>query len=168
MRFQLILSSVLFLGAMMPYGANAADSGASQELLVVANKGARTLGIVDVQAGKQLAEIPENGITGHEVIASPDGKTAYVPIYGNSGVGKPGTDGRTMDVFDLGQRKLIGSVDFGHGVRPHCPMFRPKNGLLYVTTELDETISIIDPKSPKNCGFSANRSTRIAYACHQS
>jgi hypothetical protein len=52
-------------------------------LLLVANKGERTLGIVDPVAGRLVARIEESGVTGHEVIASPDGRTAYVPIYGD-------------------------------------------------------------------------------------
>jgi YVTN family beta-propeller protein len=121
-------------------------------MLLVANKGEQTLGIIDPTAAKQLATVAEEGTTGHEVIASPDGKTAYVPIYGNSGVGKPGTDGSTLAVIDIASRKLLHTVDFGHGVRPHCPMFGPKDGLLYVTTELDKTITIIDPKTLKIVG----------------
>src|SRR5207245_6481338 len=96
--------------------------------------------------------VAENGTTGHEVAASPDGKLAYVPIYGNSGVGKPGTDGSNMVVIDIAARKVVGNVDFGHGVRPHCAVFGPKDGLLYVTTELDKTITIIDPKTLKIVG----------------
>jgi DNA-binding beta-propeller fold protein YncE len=86
------------------------------------------------------------------VVASPDGRTAYVPIYGDSGVGKPGTDGDRMVVIDIASRKVTGSVDFGHGVRPHLPVFGPKNGMLYVTTELDQAITIIDPKTLKIVG----------------
>lgn len=110
------------------------------------------MGIIDPGSGKQLAELPEGGVTGHELVASPDGRFAYVPIYGNSGVGKPGTDGRNMVVFDIAARKVAGNVDFGKGVRPHCPMFGPKDGLLYVSTELDQTITVIDPKSLKIVG----------------
>jgi YVTN family beta-propeller protein len=86
------------------------------------------------------------------VTVSPDGRFAYVPIYGNSGVGKPGTDGTNLVVIDLATRKIVGNVDFGHGVRPHLPVFGPKDGLLYVTTELDKSISIIDPKTLKIIG----------------
>jgi DNA-binding beta-propeller fold protein YncE len=110
------------------------------------------MGIIDPAAGKQLAEVPEGGITGHELTASPDGKLAYVPIYGNSGVGKKGTDGRNIVVIDIASRKVIGNIDFDHGVRPHCPVFDRTRGLLYVTTELDQTISIIDPKTLKIVG----------------
>jgi DNA-binding beta-propeller fold protein YncE len=120
--------------------------------LLVANKGDMSLGIVDVESGKQIATVPEGGKTGHEVTASPDGKTAYVPIYGDSGVGKPGTDGDRMVVIDIASRKVTGTVPFGRGVRPHLPVFGPKNGMLYVTTELDEAITIIDPKTLKIVG----------------
>jgi len=135
--------------------ANAADSykpTSSLGTLLTANKGAHAMGIIDPSAGKQVAEVPEGGITGHEVIASPDGKVAYVPIYGNSGVGKKGTDGRNIVVIDIPSRKVIGNIEFDHGVRPHCPIFDRTRGLLYVTTELDQTITIIDPKTLKIVG----------------
>ena len=75
---------------------NAAESGGKTGggLLLVANKGDHTLGIIDPVAGRQIATVAEDGVTGHEVAASPDGKRAFVPIYGNAGVGRPGTDGR--------------------------------------------------------------------------
>jgi len=127
-------------------------SAASRGFLLVANKGDHTLGIIDPESGKQLATVAEGGVTGHEVIASPDGKLAYVPIYGNSGVGKPGTDGSNLVAVDLATHKVVSNLDFGRGVRPHCPMFGPKDGLLYVTTELDNAITVIDPKSMKIVG----------------
>jgi YVTN family beta-propeller protein len=125
---------------------------AQSGVLLVAQKGDKSLGIVDPGAGKVLASVAEGGTTGHEVTASPDGRYAYVPIYGNSGVGKPGTDGSNMVVIDIAAHKVAGNVDFGHGVRPHHPVFGPKDGLLYVTTELDKTVSIIDPKTLKIVG----------------
>lgn len=128
--------------------ASAADGG----YLLVANKGDHTLSIVDVVAGRQIAALPEDGITGHEVAASPDGQRAFVPIYGNSGVGKAGTDGQLIRVFDLATRTVAGTIDFGHGVRPHRAVFGPKDGLLYVTTELDQCVSVIDPHTLKIVG----------------
>ena len=86
------------------------------------------------------------------MIASPDGKLAYVPIYGNSGVGKT-RNRRPEDGCDrFGGAQSGRRSDFGHGVRPHCPRFGPKDGLLYVTTELDKTVSVIDPKTLKMVG----------------
>ncbi|MGA2751075.1 MAG: cytochrome D1 domain-containing protein [Verrucomicrobiota bacterium] len=121
-------------------------------LLVVANKGDQTVGIIDPAAGRQLATVAEDGVTGHELIASPDGRRVFVPIYGDSGVGKAGSDGRLLRVIDLATRQIIGTVDFGKGLRPHCAMIGPKDGLLYVTTELDQSVTIIDPATLKIVG----------------
>jgi YVTN family beta-propeller protein len=125
---------------------------AQQPRLLVAEKGAQSLAIVDPATGKVLGSVPEGGITGHEVIASVDGKLAFVPIYGNSGVGKPGTDGTNIAVIDIAAHKVTGNIAFNHRIRPHCPMIGPKDGRLYVTTELDQTITIIDPKTLKIVG----------------
>jgi YVTN family beta-propeller protein len=125
---------------------------AQQAHLLVAQKGDRSLAIVDPAAGKVIADVAEDGTTGHEVASSPDGRLAIVPIYGNSGVGKPGTDGKNIVVIDIASHKIVGNIQFDHGVRPHCAVFGPKDGLLYVTTELDHTITLIDPKTLKIIG----------------
>jgi YVTN family beta-propeller protein len=149
--FRLLLAA----GAFLIVGLSASapgDPAPSGGLLVVANKGDHTLGIIDPVAGKQVAVLEESGITAHEVVASPDGRRAFAPLYGNSGVGAPGTDGRAVDVFDLATQKRIATIDLGKGLRPHCAVFGPKNGLLYITTELDNTVTIIDPSSLRIVG----------------
>jgi YVTN family beta-propeller protein len=135
---------------MLCFGTAAANPASGW--LLVANKGDNRIGIIDPVSGRQVAEVAEGGVTGHEIVASPDGKLAYVPIYGDSGVGQPGTDGTNMVVIDLASRKVVGNVDFGKGVRPHCPKLGPRNGLLYVSTELDRSISIVDPATLKVIG----------------
>jgi YVTN family beta-propeller protein len=153
-----ILSGMLVLLAVNPPGTEpsliAAESGGKVDggLLLVANKGDHTLGIIDPTAGRQIATVAEDGVTGHEVAASPDGQKAFVPIYGNAGVGTPGTDGRLVRVIDLATRRVVSTLDFGKGVRPHCAVFGPKNGLLYVTTELDNSVTVIDPQALKVVG----------------
>jgi YVTN family beta-propeller protein len=143
--------ALVFTGSWFMH-SKPASNRLPHSILLVANKGDETLGLIDPQAMRQIATVAEGGTTGHEVIASPDGRLAYVPIYGNSGVGKPGSDGQNMIVVDLVSRKLVGNVEFGHGVRPHCPMLGPRDGLLYVTTELDNAVTIIDPKTLKIVG----------------
>src|SRR3569832_2364881 len=123
------ISSVVLAGVVMCAGVVSAQSR-----LLVAVKGTQSLAIVDPAGGSVVGTVSEGGTTGHEVIASPDGKTAYVPIYGNSGVGKPGTDGTNIAVIDIASKKVIGNVAFDHGIRPHCPLIGPKDGRLYVTT----------------------------------
>jgi YVTN family beta-propeller protein len=129
-------------------------SPATAQSLLIVNQGDTSLSIVDPVSAKQIAVIAEGTPTmhGHEVAASPDGRIAYLPIYGNVGVGKPGLDGREMLFVDLSSRKIVATLDFGHGVRPHQPVYDPARNLLYVTTELDHSITIIDPKTRKIIG----------------
>jgi len=150
-RFQSLFLSALALLSLSMFASSESKPGSTGWLLV-ANKGDNSLGIIDPVEGRQVAEIAEGGVTGHEIATSPDGRLAYVPIYGNSGVGMPGTDGANMVVIDLAARKVVGNLDFGKGVRPHLPVFGPRNGLLYVSTELDRSISIIDPATLKIVG----------------
>jgi len=148
-RLLFIAGAFLIAGlcAAAQYGATP-----SRGLLLVANKGEHTLGIIDPVEGKQIAKVDEGGVTGHEVVASPDGRLAFVPIYGNSGVGSPGTDGRTVAVIDIAARRLVSTIDLGKGLRPHCAVMGPQNGLLYVTTELGDSVTIIDPESLRILG----------------
>src|ERR1700686_4970901 len=57
-----------------------------------------------------------------------------------------------MLLIDVPPHKIVGSIYFGHGVRPPLPVLDPASGLLYVTTELDKTITIIDPSTRKIVG----------------
>lgn len=120
--------------------------------LLVVNQHDHTVSFIDPATARQASTFDEQSITGHEITVSPDGRKAFVPIYGNSGVGKPGTDGQTMQVIDVSSRKLLDTVDFGHGVRPHCVIYDRKRNLLYVTTELDQAIAIVDPATDRIIG----------------
>ncbi len=139
--------SVVVCGAIVCGGANA------QSLLVV-NRGNATVSVIDAANGSQAAVIAENtpGVHGHEIVTSADGRTAFLPIYGSTGVGKPGIDGHELLVIDVPSHSVVGHVDFGHGVRPHEPVLDAKRNLLYVTTELDNAITVIDAKTRKIVG----------------
>jgi len=123
--------------------------GLTAQTLLVVNQGDSNVSLIDPATGKTLATVAENtpGVHGHEIAASADGRTAFVPIYGSAGVGKPGIDGHEMLVIDLASRKVVDHIDFGHGVRPHLPVLDPVSGLLYVTTELDKAVTIVDPQT---------------------
>jgi YVTN family beta-propeller protein len=148
-----VVGWALLVVMLVSAGAGRSSSNSNGKgMLLVVEKGAQSLAIVDPEAGGVVASVAEHGVTGHEVASSPDGRLAYVPIYGDSGVGLPGSDGRNLVVIDVTARKIIGTVDFGHGVRPHFPVVGPKDGLLYVTTELDQSVSVIDPHTLKVVG----------------
>jgi len=137
---------------LLPLFAAVTLPAAPEGSLLVVNKGNGTLSIVDAAAARQVATVSEDARTGHEVAVSPDGRKAFVPIYGSAGVGQAGTDGSLIRVIDLATRSVSATFDFGRGVRPHRPVFGPRDGLLYVTTEIDQSVSIIDPATLKLVG----------------
>ena len=141
---------VLLIGLCVTAGLQRA----SAQTLLVVNQRDRNLSLVDPGSGATVGLVDEGlaGVWGHEIAASLDGRTAYMPIYGSAGVGHPGIDGHELLIIDLKSRKIVANVDFGHGVRPHLPVLDPATGLLYVTTELDNTVTMIDPKTRKIVG----------------
>jgi len=149
MNWPLALGGLALLMAFRTDGGSKTDERTTPHaLLLVANQYDQSLSIVDPVAGKEVGKVKTRGIKGHEVIASPDGRLAYVPIYGDSGVGQPGSNGQTIEVMDLATQKIVNTIDLGRPVRPHCPKFGP-DGLLYVTAELDNAVDIVDPRSQK-------------------
>src|SRR2546429_8272330 len=147
----MIARLLLLLVAMMLVTSavlrNAKSAPLAGGLLVVANQKEHTLLVVDPENRRDLAKIAV-GVNGNEVIVSKASRFAYVPIYGNSGVGKPGTDGSTIDVIDLQERNLAATIDLGKPLRPHRAEFGP-DGLLYVTAELADAVDVIDPSTRK-------------------
>jgi YVTN family beta-propeller protein len=142
-----LIVAVCFLLLDVP--ANLTSPSAPEELVIV-NQADHSVLLVDPQTRTTLTAISV-GVNGHEVVISPDSRYAYVPIYGNSGVGRPGTDGSTIDIIDLQAKKLAGTIDLGKPVRPHCARFGP-DGLLYVSAELSDAIFVINTKSRKVVG----------------
>jgi len=140
-----LLASLLFLA--LAAGGGRVPAPPAHGMLVVANQREHTALLIDPETRQELAKVSV-GINGHEVAVSPDSRFAYVPIYGNSGVGKPGTDGTTIDIVDLRERKLAATIDLGKPLRPHRAEFGP-DGLLYVTAELAKAVDVIDPATRK-------------------
>jgi YVTN family beta-propeller protein len=136
-----LLASLMFLA--LAAGGNRVPAPPTHGMLVVANQREHTALLIDPETRQELLKVTV-GVNGHEVAVSPDSRFAYVPIYGNSGVGKPGTDGATIDIVDLRDRKLAATIDLGKPLRPHRAEFGP-DGLLYVTAELDKAVDVVDP-----------------------
>jgi len=119
----------------------------SQGYLFIANQVEHSALVVNLDS-RQVVGKAGVDINGHEVVVAPDGHLGYVPIYGDSGVGKPGTNGDAIHVIDLLTGHSVRIIGLGKPVRPHCAKFGP-DGLLYVSAELSNAIYIVDPKSGK-------------------
>lgn len=110
----------------------------SEALLVLAKQD-KTLAIVDPTTLHVIARVPV-GEDPHEVIASSDGKTAYVSNYGF---------GRydTLAVVDLVQQQPLPSVDLGPLYGPHGLTFI--GGKVWFTAEGAKAIGRYDPQARK-------------------
>jgi YVTN family beta-propeller protein len=108
----------------------------SAELLVL-DKSDRTLAIVDPASLKIVARVPA-GEDPHEIVASPDGRVAYISNYG-------GTDSKlnTISVVDLVGRKPLPAINLGALHSPHGLAFA--GGKLYFTAETNKALGRYDP-----------------------
>jgi WD40 repeat protein len=144
------LAALLALLFLFPLPAHKSSSFASRGFLFIANQGDHTALLVNLDS-KQTVFKSGVDINGHEVVVSPDHRYGFVPIYGNSGVGRPGTDGATIHVIDLREGRTVRLIDLGKPVRPHCAKFGP-DGMLYVTAELSNAMYVVHPSSGKVVG----------------
>lgn len=104
-------------------------------VLLVLSKGDHTLAIVDPSNLKVVAKAPV-GPDPHEVIASTDGKLAYVSNYGGGAY-------NTLDVIDLINQKALSSIDLGPLSGPHGLTF--VGGKTWFTAEGAKAIGRYDP-----------------------
>jgi DNA-binding beta-propeller fold protein YncE len=108
--------------------------------LLVLSKGDLTLSIVDPSTLKVIAHMP-SGPDPHEVVASADGKFAYISNYGSGAY-------NTITMVDLiGQRTLSPPIDLGPLRGPHGLMF--VGGKLWFTAEAAKVIGSYDPATSK-------------------
>jgi YVTN family beta-propeller protein len=116
----------------------AAQATPSRSLLAL-SKHDHTLAIVDPTTLKVLARAPV-GPDPHEVIASADGKTAYVSIYG-------GGRYHALSVIDLIGQKPLPDIDTGALNGPHG--LTSAGGKIWFTAEGAKAIATYDPASAK-------------------
>lgn len=106
--------------------------------LLVLSKADHTLAIVDPQTLKVITRLP-SGPDPHEVVASSDGKLAYISNYGG------GAAYNTISVVDLVAQKALPAIDLGPLRGPHGLAF--VQGMLYFTAEANKAIGRYDPAS---------------------
>jgi YVTN family beta-propeller protein len=134
---KIILNSLILIllgGAMLGPGATKNKETPADVLLVLA-KSDETLAIVDPATLQAIVRIAV-GSDPHEVIASSDGKTAYVSNYGGGAY-------NTLAVVDLVEQKPLASIELGALRGPHGLTF--VGGKTWFTAEAAKAIGSYDP-----------------------
>ena len=116
----------------------AAQSTPARSLLAL-SKHNHTLAIVDPTTLKVIAKAPV-GPDPHEVIASADGKTAYVSIYG-------GGIYHALSVIDLVAQKALPDIDTAPLMGPHG--LASVGEKIWFTAEGSKAIATFDPATSK-------------------
>jgi len=127
------LTFFLLASMLSPCVVHAEDTPTAA-LLVLAKRD-NTIAIVDPNTLKVIAKIPV-GNDPHEVIASTDGRMAYVSNYGSGAY-------HTLAVVDLVSQKALSSIDLGPLRGPHGLAF--VGGKVWFTAESAKAIGSYDP-----------------------
>jgi YVTN family beta-propeller protein len=122
---------------LLPAAVQAHAQDISKPTLLVLAKKDEKLAIVDPSTLQVLAKVPA-GANPHEVIASPDGRTAWISNYGNGSL-------HTITVVDLKQRRVAKTIELGPIWGPHGLAFA--DGRMWFTAEREKLIGRIDPQS---------------------
>jgi YVTN family beta-propeller protein len=110
-----------------------------QASLLILGKSDQSLSIVDPTTLAVLAKLPA-GPDPHEVIASDDGRFAYISNYGGGAF-------NTITVADLQGQKTLPAIDLGALRGPHGLTFEA--GKLWFTAEGAKVIGSYDPATQK-------------------
>jgi YVTN family beta-propeller protein len=129
---------VLVLGSLVASTVLSAQSTTAGALLALSKKD-HTLAIVNPATLQVIARVPI-GNDPHEVIASSDGKTAYVSNYGFGAY-------NTLAVVDLVGQKALPAIDLGALRGPHGLDF--VGGKVWFTAEAAKAIGRYDPATQK-------------------
>src|SRR6202046_5168816 len=134
---------ILLCCAALPMLLCAGHEGSAQSTpqrsLLALSKRNHTLAVVDPATLHVIARAPV-GPDPHEVIASADGRTAYVSIYG-------GGRYHALSVIDLVAQKALPEIDTGALNGPHGLAF--VGGKVWFTAEGAKAIATYDPVSSK-------------------
>ena len=127
-------SAALCLAVSLP----AQPTSPAASLLVLAKQD-QTLSVIDPASLKIVAKMPV-GNDPHEVIASTDGRTAYVSNYGFGAY-------NTLTEVDLVGQRTLGAIDLGLLRGPHGLTF--VGGKTWFTAEAAKAIGRYDPATHK-------------------
>jgi len=127
------------LPLLLALSINCFAQQASKLSLLALSKTDHTLTIVDPVSLKILGRIPV-GEDPHEIVASPDGRRAYVAIYGGGSLYE-------LNVIDLVQQKGLPNIDTRPLYGPHDVTF--VNGKVWFTAEGSKAIGRFDPETGK-------------------
>lgn len=121
------------------FSGNQNSIAQAKRTLLATSKTNHTLSIIDPSTLNVITTVP-TGPNPHEVVVSPDGKTAYVSNPGNS-------DLHEINVIDLQQQKVLPSIDTAPFLGPHGMVWL--NNKLWFTAQGSKAVARYDIETAK-------------------
>ena len=134
-----LIAVTIFLVTFIYAATECNAQSTPKRALLALSKTSHTLAIVDPVTLNIIARIPV-GEDPHEVVASSDGKTAYVCIYGGGSL-------HELNVVDLVAQKPLQNIDTRPLFGPHDITF--VNGKAWFTAEGSKSVGRYDPATGK-------------------
>src|SRR5215469_1609694 len=157
------MSRKFFWGLLILFFGSLAAAQLPSPALLVLEKNDRSLAIVDPATLKVVGRVPA-GEDPHEVVASEDGKYAYISNYGAFQ-----TPQHTLSVADLSTQKALPAVDLGALRAPHGLEWA--KGKVYFTAEGSKVIGRYDPATNRvdwTLGVGQNRTHMLVVSRDES
>ena len=134
-----LIAVIIFMATFIYPATECNAQSAPGRLLLALSKADHMLSVVDPATLKILARIPV-GVDPHEVVASSDGRTAYVCIYGGGSL-------HEINIIDLEAQKPLTNIDTRPLYGPHDITF--VNGKAWFTAEGSKAVGRYDPATGK-------------------
>ena len=153
----------LSLGFLLLLVANSVLAQTPSPALLVLEKNDKSMAIVDPGTLKVVGRVPA-GEDPHEIVASEDGKYAYISNYGAFQ-----NPQHSISVADLSVQKALPSVDLGALRAPHG--LEMVNGKVYFTAEGSKVIGRYDPATRQvdwTLGIGQNRTHMLVVSRDES
>ena len=133
------MAAALAMGS--PEGAIAQAPEGVTGTVVVLNKGTASADFIDVASGR-IVGTARTSEGPHELVVSPDGRTAVGTDYGGGGAG-----GSSLSVFDVATAQRVRTIELGRFTRPHGIAYLPEGDRVAVTSETTGTVIVVEVAS---------------------
>jgi YVTN family beta-propeller protein len=137
-RLALVITAASIAAVVSPMRADQSKEPAGAGALIVLSKGDLTMSVVDPASLKVIGKVP-SGPDPHEIVASSDGRMAYIANY-NGG-------GNIITPVDLVAMKALTPIDLGPLRAPHGLDFAANK--LWFTAEAAKVVASYDPATQK-------------------
>ncbi len=154
---------MLSLWFLLVFEASLLSAQIPSPALLVLEKNDKSMAIVDPGTLKVVGRVPA-GEDPHEIVASDDGKYAYISNYGAFQ-----NPQHTISIADLSAQKALPPVDLGALLAPHG--LDMVNGKVYFTAEGSKVIGRYDPPTHRvdwSLGIGQNRTHMLVVSKDES